>query len=73
MFNNTPPEPPKIHILRKEIKLNSCDHLTEKNVNKELCLYKVIDNKGNRTYFGTCSLCYLTRFSRKHNNNNNND
>lgn len=66
MFDFTPPQPPMLHILKKEIKIKSCDHLTSKNVKKDLVLYKVIDSEGKRHYFGTCSLCYLTNNSRLH-------
>lgn len=66
MFNQMPPEPPTINILRKEIKLQTCIHLTPKNVKNDLVLYKVINKEGKRTYFGTCSLCYLTNNSKMH-------
>lgn len=66
MFDFTPPKPPVIHILKKEIRIKSCDHLTPKNVKDDLVLYKVIDTKGKKHYYGTCSLCYLTNNSKLH-------
>lgn len=62
-----PPKPPQatIIIAQKEIKIESCTHLNKKNVKDDLVLYKIINEKGKREYFGTCSLCYLTKISRK--------
>lgn len=66
MFDITPPQPPTIQICKKEIRLKTCHHLTSKNVKEDLVLYKIIDDKGKRNYYGTCSLCYMENISRKH-------
>lgn len=70
MFNPPPQKPPMIQICKKEIELKTCKHLNSKNVNKDLILYKKIDDKGDSHFFGTCSICYLTNNSKRHTGNN---
>lgn len=65
-----PKTEPVVYILKKEIKLNTCMHLTKKNVEEDLVLYKIINEMGKREYFGTCSVCYMTNISRKHTGRN---
>ena len=65
MFDAPKPQATLI-IHQKEIKIETCLHLNDKNVKKDLVLYKTINDLGKREYFGTCSLCYLTKVSKKH-------
>lgn len=62
--------PPKteavIHVMNKQIRLETCFHLKAKNIEKEMVLYKVLKEDGIINYYCTCSLCYLTNISRKH-------
>lgn len=59
-----PPPQATLIIAKREIKIESCYHINKKNVRDDLVLYKIINDTGKREYFGTCSLCYLTKVSR---------
>ena len=66
MMLNQPNPETTIHILQKDIRLQMCPHINDENVEEDLVLYKIVNDIGKREFFGTCSLCYMTKISKKH-------